>query len=194
MKALRPKRLPDDEFEERTKRNLERLHDTPSGPEISRGGDALGELLDDLDSIFDEATPDDAAPNSEGIEDEAQTVRREVIRDAAWRYGPNGEIGRAEYEKFAEALAADERRRYRARIKKEEGRDVRRILLDPEARAARRAELERKRYAKKVGGVVRRYNKLDDMTDEERAAYKREQARIRQRKRRDALKMKRDEE
>jgi len=66
---------------------------------------------------------------------------------------------------------------------------VRRILSDPKARAARRAECERIRYAAKKGTPVRPYTNLEHMSDEERAAYKKEQKREAQRRRRLEKKM-----
>lgn len=181
------RRLTDDEFEERARRNLERLTESPSGKEISYGDDSeTDDVLASLDAIFDAPSPvDEILTDADAYlvatldRDDELARRFELYRWAAHRYSPGGEVGQAEYERYAAALAARDRRAYRERIHNEGGREVRRILIKPEDRTARRNELECKRYARSKGSPVRSYNKLDDMTDEERAAYKREQARIR---------------
>ncbi|RVJ82713.1 hypothetical protein [Sinorhizobium medicae] len=181
------RRLTDDEFEERARRNLERLTESPSGKEISYGDDSeTDDVLASLDAIFDAPSPvDEILTDADAYlvatldRDDELARRFELYRWAAHRYSPGGEVGQAEYERYAAALAARDRRAYRERIHNEEGREVRRILTSPEARKARRAELESKRYAQSKDGNVRRYNKLNGMTEEELAAYKREEANFR---------------
>jgi len=173
-------RMSDDDFVKRALRNLERAEDTPIIEiEIGHGDNRAAYIIADLDAIFD-AHPE----HTPAQRPEASQARKNLIKKAAQRYGIGGEIGQQQYERYKEVLAAEERREYRARIWKEQGREVRRILSDPKARAERRAECERKRYADKKGSPVRPYRKLDHMTDAERAAYKKEQKREAQRRRR----------
>jgi len=171
----------DSEFIERARHNLERADALPNVEiEISHGENRADMLTAELEALFDTTPPQEPTEKSPGTTQALQ----ELVRKAAQRYGPGGEIGQQQYEQYAAALAAEQRRKYRARIMKDQGREVRRILSDPKARAARRAECERKRYADKKGSPVRPYRKLDHMTDAERAAYKKEQKREAQRRRR----------
>lgn len=204
-----PHRSTDDEFEERARRNLEPRDDALSGSEISYGPDGSepDDVLDSLDDVFDAPSPADDTPADdkpltdedaytiEKLEREEELARRlELYRWGARRYDRDSEIIQAEAKRRNAALAAHDRRERRDRIMREEGREVRRILIRPEDRAARRAELEKKRYWESKGGNVRRYNDLSGMTDEEKAAYKREQERIKKKNQRAAKKAKKDSE
>lgn len=194
-----PKPLIDDEFEARARRNLSAAEDRDTAADIGTDGAGIEHLLCGLDELL--TTPKDRPlTGPELLELEAALAdgsdserRRKVVADAVDRFGPGSPFAQAQYERYAASLAARQRAEYRDKILVKEGRPVRTRLLRPEDRQARRAEQERKRYAARKDGDVRRYTPLANMSPEDRAAYRTEQARLRQERSRAKKRMKKME-
>jgi len=183
------KPLTDEEFEARIRRNLAAPDDGPTVADIGtdgRGGiDAALAGLDELfaDPVLSERELADLAATLDNLPERDRV--RQVVSDAVTRYGPGSEIATIRGQQRNAALSARQRAEYASRIAQEEGRPVRKRLLREEDRRDRKAETRRIRYAASKDGEVRRYNRLASMSTEDRAAYRREQARIRQKQKRE---------
>ncbi|MER9702661.1 hypothetical protein NKJ10_00165 [Mesorhizobium sp. M0204] len=190
----------DDEMEAAGQRWLDPRQDKYTGAEISRGDGGSSDIERQLDAVLD----DDAHATDErlheelnelgtGTHEESTSLKmRRLIADASQKYGPGGPIWEANRPGVREKGARKSRERY-AEEKGAPVRPYRRGLSAPtaEQRKAEEATAARERYAKKVaefeGRGVSRYKErmdLSGMNPEERAAYKREQNKIRQQLRR----------
>lgn len=184
----RNRRIDDDEFEARARKNLARIENPdPAVVEISIGGDSLEPdlILAELDAIgIDtevEALSERELYELEKIErEEGRETRGKLVRDAAIRYGKDGPFYAANAARVAENSAAEGRQRYAEKIEAEQGRPVRRYRrgLDaptPEQRKAEKAEYDRDRYERNAASKPRKNRSLKDTTPEERQERLREQ-------------------
>ncbi|RWD50572.1 MAG: hypothetical protein EOS25_26400 [Mesorhizobium sp.] len=169
----------DGEMEAAGQRNwFDRPEDVYTGAEISMGGNGgVDDILSELDAIAATPAPPATTPDL-----------GRLIADAIEKYGIGGAIYEAERPRVREKGAQRSRERY-AQEKGAPVRSYRRGLDAPtaEQRKAEEAAAARERYARKIaeaeGRGVSRYKERTDlsgMNPEERAAYKREQNKLRQ--------------
>jgi len=169
--------LTGEELEDRAQRIL--------APDTAPAADAKpGDVLADLGPITDS----DLYALEIWERDEAHGARRKLIADAVKKYGVGGELWRKYADRVVNPATAESRREYREKIMREQGRAVRPYGRErtPEEAKAEKAALAREQYAAKRGEAVRPYQKLADMTAEQKAAHRRQQAALRQARRRQA--------